>query len=131
MLKFCLTLILMFIIISCKDNLTTVYDNEHDYRSANYVPDAPQNFRIIEYNDTTVSFMWDDVSNGEDGFIIEMKLYDPKVSSIYERIGVVEKDVNIFEYQHNFIKDKFYFFKVWSYSKNNISLKYAYGHLKI
>lgn len=121
MQKVFLSLSLLLIMINCQDNLTNNYDNIHDYRSENYVPDEPNNLKIVSYSDSAVSLKWKDESMNEEGFQIEMRASNPYASAGYTLIGEVGKDVNNFDYRYNFIRGKTYTFRARAYFKNNYS----------
>lgn len=130
MLKNFLGLFILFVITSCQDNITSTYDNTHDYRSENYVPDKPSDLKIISYSDSIVSLKWKDLSMNESGFEIEMKVSDPKTSTSFGLIGKVGNNIDLFNYKYNFIAGTTYYFRVRAYFKNNYSTYASPVYLK-
>ncbi len=119
MKKFLLVIFFIALYLNgCQENLVLEYGNENDPKTENYVPDRPDILRLISVTETGITLEWEDLSVGEEGFVIIRK--DPTYH-YYATVDTVPANINHYTDEIEPIERADYYYRVKALSKNHES----------
>lgn len=119
-----LAFVFIFLSFDCT-NVDVNYNNPFDTQSDRYSPPGPTWLDFTFVGDTAVSIVWNDVSYGESGFVIERRI-NPDGS--YEEVGKVESNITSFVDKIVLKPETLYLYRVAAFTKNAHSKYTANAH---
>jgi hypothetical protein len=101
--------------IQCNNDVPVDYNNSHDPKSANYVPNSPS-ILVTFHSDTGASISWIDNSYGTKSFSIE---YRTSSTNKYSVVAIVPVTSNSYFHSLQIYSDTMYIYRIGAHSQND------------